>query len=171
MMRASRPRGNELARPVVRARAGFHGDDAAGGQWGAPRKESVACQRTAGEHAATGINDVNLDHALGQIDPRAYGFPSCVGSCNLFHGLPLSTLQVDYLHHQSGLFVAVARRWEVPSYSARGEAQHQNARPAQWARAFSTARAWRFAVGPTSARTFPRKCVRSSSLRNCGDRT
>ncbi len=36
---------------------------------------------------------------------------------------------------------------------ARGEAHHQNARPTQWAGAFSTARAWRFAVGPASART------------------
>ena len=36
---------------------------------------------------------------------------------------------------------------------ARGEAQHQNTRPVRRAGAFSTARAWRFAVGPASART------------------
>ena len=77
---------NELARPVVRARAGFHGHDAAGGQLGAPGDELVAWQRARGEHAAGGIDAMHLDHALGQIDADVNGFTSNDGSCNLLRG-------------------------------------------------------------------------------------
>jgi hypothetical protein len=49
---------------------------------GAPGDELVARQGAAGEHMAGGIDGVNLDHALGQIDPDANGLTSC----NLLHG-------------------------------------------------------------------------------------
>ena len=51
-------------------------------------------------------NGMDLDHALGQVDAYANGFTSC----NLLHGLPLSTLQIDDSHHQSWRFDAVAGR-------------------------------------------------------------
>ena len=108
---------DELARPVVRAGAGLHRNDAAGGQLCAPGQEPVARQGAAGEHAPGAIDAARLDHALGQIDPDGYGSTSC----NLAHGLPLSTLQVDDLHHQSWRFDAVAGMWEVPSYSVRAD--------------------------------------------------
>ena len=99
MMRASRPRGNELARPVVRARAGFHGDDAAGGQLGAPGEELVTRQGAAGEHLAGSVDGMHLDHALGQIDPDANGFTSNDCSCNLLHGTsPLNGLRLMTLN-------------------------------------------------------------------------
>ena len=44
----------------------------------------------------------------------------------------------------------------TPNPIVRGEAQHQNARPAKWAGAFSTVRAQHFAVGPASTRTLGR---------------
>ena len=83
MMRACvQAQGSQLARPVVRARTRFHGDDAARVQLGAPGQEFVARQGTAGQDMAGGIHGVNLDHALGQIDTDANGLPSC----NLTHG-------------------------------------------------------------------------------------
>ena len=78
--------GSQLARPVVRAGAGFHGDDAARRQLGAPGQEFVARQGAAGEHLAGGIDGMYLNHALGQIDACANGFTSNDSSCNLLHG-------------------------------------------------------------------------------------
>ncbi len=78
--------GHELARPVVRARAGLHGNDAAGGQLRAPGDELVAWQGARGDHMAGAIDGMHLDHALGQIDPDANGFTSNDSSCNLLHG-------------------------------------------------------------------------------------
>ena len=60
----------------MRAGAGFHGNDAAGGQLRAPHQEFVAWQGAAGEHLAGSVDGVNLDHALGQVDPDAHGFSS-----------------------------------------------------------------------------------------------
>ena len=70
------PQGDELACPVVRAGAGLHGHDAAGGQLRAPGDEFLAWQRAAGQHLADHINGMDLDHALGQIDPVAHGLAS-----------------------------------------------------------------------------------------------
>ena len=70
------PQGDELACPVVRAGAGLPGHDAAGGQLRAPGDEFIAWQRAAGRHLADRINGMDLDHALGQIDPDAHGLAS-----------------------------------------------------------------------------------------------
>ena len=37
-------------------------------------------------HAAGAVDGMDLDHALGQIDPHANGFTSNHSSCNLLHG-------------------------------------------------------------------------------------
>ena len=77
----------------MRAGTGFHGNDAARRQLGAPGDEFIAYQSAAAQHVAGGIHSVNLDHALGQVDPDAYGFSSRMlrgASWNLFHGLPRS---------------------------------------------------------------------------------
>ena len=82
--------GDQLARPVMRAGTGFHGDDAARRQLHAPGQKFVAHQGSAREHMPGRVDGMDLDHALGQIDPDAHGFTSLNDSCNLFHGLPLS---------------------------------------------------------------------------------
>jgi hypothetical protein len=74
------------------------------------------------------VDGMHLDHALGQIDADANCNTSGFTSCNLLHGLPLSTLQIDdFEHHQSWRIVAVAGMWEVPSHSA----QHRTRDPIQ----------------------------------------
>jgi hypothetical protein len=70
--------------------AGFHGNHAAGGQLAAPDYELVARQGASREHPPSGIDGVNLDHALGQIGAYANGYTFGNTSCNLLHGLPLS---------------------------------------------------------------------------------
>src|SRR4030095_6698100 len=71
------PQANEPACPVVRTGAGLHGDQAARRQLRTPGGELVAHQRPAGHPIAYGINGVNLDDLLCQID---------TDSCNLVHG-------------------------------------------------------------------------------------
>ena len=82
--------GHELASPVVRAGAGLHGHDATRRKLGTPGHELVARQSAAGKHLAGRDDGMDLDHALGQVDPNANGFTSNDSSCNLLHGLPLS---------------------------------------------------------------------------------
>jgi hypothetical protein len=105
---------DELARLVVRTRSGLHGHHAAGGQLRAPGDELVALQRAAHQHLASRIDSMNLDHALGQIDPDANGlasnsFTSNDSSCNLLHGtspfngLRLMTLNTTNLGASSPL--------------------------------------------------------------------
>ena len=77
---------HELPRPVVRARAGLHGDDAAGGQTNAPLDEPGSRYGAAGQHTTACVHGMNLDHALGQVYPYTNGS----FSDNLVHGLPLS---------------------------------------------------------------------------------
>ena len=69
------PQGDELACPVVQAGAGLPGHDAAGGQLRAPGDEFIAWQRAAGRHLADRINGMDLDHALGEIDPTPTAWP------------------------------------------------------------------------------------------------
>jgi hypothetical protein len=77
---------DELARPVVRAGARLHGDDATRRQPDTPFEELVPGQCAAGENTATRIHRMHLDHALGQADP----YSNSSTSCNLLHGLPPS---------------------------------------------------------------------------------
>jgi Phage integrase, N-terminal SAM-like domain len=77
---------DELAAPVVGRRADLHRDDAARRQLPTPGDELVAGQGTVRDGAAGRVDSVDLDHALGQIDPDAHDFPALIGSCNLVHG-------------------------------------------------------------------------------------
>jgi hypothetical protein len=97
--------------------AGFHGNHATGRQLSAPEQEFVAREGATGHALATGINGMNLKNALGQIH---------TDSCNLAHGTSPSKngLQIDF-QNQSWHFDAVAREWEVPSYSAQADPLRQ----------------------------------------------
>lgn len=93
------------------------------GNCGTPRHELVTCQRPAGDHAARSIHGVHLNHAFSQINPDTHHFTTTRTSCSLAHGFPLSTQQqMDDSHHPSWRIDAVARRWEVPSYSLQADA-------------------------------------------------
>ena len=61
----------QLASPVMGAAAGLHGDQAAGAQLHAPSGELVGGQGLGGHHASRGIDGVDLDHSLGQIDANS----------------------------------------------------------------------------------------------------
>jgi hypothetical protein len=62
---------------------------------------------------------VDLDHALGQIDPD---------SGNLVHGLPLSQwLQIDDPHHQSWRLDAVGQKVGSPFVFVRADLLRQSA--------------------------------------------
>jgi len=103
------PKAAKLAGPVMDAAAGFHGHQAAYRQLGAPDSELVGRQSFRGDDMSACIHGVDLDHALCQIDAN---------SGNLVHGAsPFKGLQIDDSHHQSWRHGALARRWEVPSYS------------------------------------------------------
>jgi hypothetical protein len=67
----------QTACPMVGAGARLHGDEATGWQLGAPEQEFVATEGPARDTLPTGVNRVNLQHALGQIH---------TDSCNLAHG-------------------------------------------------------------------------------------
>ena len=91
----------QCTRPVVGARADLHGHDAARRQLRTPGDELVARQGAATHHAAGRIDCVHLDDSLGQVGADANdraasndhaGFTCSTSSCNLLHGLPLSTL-------------------------------------------------------------------------------
>ena len=76
-----------------------------GGQLRAPGQELVAAQRAVRQGSTGGIDGVNLDHALGQINADSNGWNLGI----LVHGLPLSTwLQIDDSNHQSWRIDAVA---------------------------------------------------------------
>ena len=76
----------------MRAGTGLHGNDAARRQLGASGDEHFAHQGAAAQHVAGTVHGMDLDHALGQVAPDAYGFSSRFtlrgSSWNLFHGLP-----------------------------------------------------------------------------------
>ncbi|MCY1235239.1 hypothetical protein D9M72_478470 [compost metagenome] len=71
------PQSKQLARPVMGAGAGLHGNQAARGQLRAPSQEFIACQGAPGDAQARGIDRKDLDHALCQIH---------ADSGNLVHG-------------------------------------------------------------------------------------
>jgi len=94
---------------VVSAATGLHRNDATRGQLRVPGGELVGRQGLGGHDTTSGIDGVNLDHALGQIDPD---------SGNLVHGLPLSqACRLTIRTINLGASTPLARRWEVPSYS------------------------------------------------------
>ena len=107
------PQRAQLARPVVRARAGLHRHQAARGQLRAPGEELLALERACHHAPARCIHRVDLDHLLGQVN----AYPHDRRSCNLAHGTSPFQFQIDDSHTQSWCFDTVTGRWEVPSYS------------------------------------------------------
>ena len=66
------------------------------------------CQRFGCDGAAYLIDGVDLDDMLGQVNT----YPNDLTSCNLSHGLPLSSWQID---GQISILVLRHRLWEVGS--------------------------------------------------------
>ena len=98
----------QLACPVVGPGAGFHRHHAARRQLCAPRHKALARQGLGGNDAPCRIHRVNLDHALGQIDPD---------SCNLTHETSPFRFQIDFENSILALAAGAGLR-EVPSYSS-----------------------------------------------------
>jgi hypothetical protein len=94
---------------VVGAAAGFHSDQAAWGQLQrAPSEELLARQRFDSNGAACLIDGMHLYDVFGKVNP----YPNDLTSCNLSHGLPLSSWQID---GQISILVLRHRLWEVGS--------------------------------------------------------
>ena len=84
----------QLATPVVGTVAGLHRHEAACGQIGTPEEELLALERAVRDHLARGINRVDLDQILGQID---------ADSCNVAHGTsPSTVVEIDFRHANLG---------------------------------------------------------------------
>src|SRR5450755_2362238 len=97
---------------LVRARARFHRHQAARRQLHAPGHEPIALERSPDDPSTSGIDPLNLNHALGHV----HTYPDNRCSCNLAHGLPLFSFRL-MIATQSWCFDTVTGRWEVPSYS------------------------------------------------------
>jgi hypothetical protein len=98
----------QLARPVVRARARLHRHQATRGQLRAPSQELIALERPRHHASARCVHRVNLDHLLGQVNT----YPHDHSSCNLVHGLPLFSFQID---SRTSILVFRHRHWKVGS--------------------------------------------------------
>ncbi len=86
------PQSPQLACPMVITTAGLHGDQRTRRQLRTPGHEAVTRQRLCDHDSPSGINRMNLDHALGQVDP----YPRDKASCNLAHGLPLFRCRLTF---------------------------------------------------------------------------
>lgn len=107
--------GAKPAADVVRAAATLHGHHATRLQRLAPFKEPIRRQRSDQHHLLKAIDGMDLVNPLGQIHADA----ADQISVNLAHRTsPFKwALRLIDLRHQSWRIDAVARRWEVPSYS------------------------------------------------------
>ncbi len=84
----------QLATPMVGAAAGLHRHEAAWGQLGALGQELLALERPVCDHLTCGINRVDLNDVLGQID---------ADSCNVAHGTsPSSRVETGFRHTNLG---------------------------------------------------------------------
>ena len=79
--------GFEFATPVVCARTGLHGNQAAGGQLYAPVDDHIALEGAAHKHEPSRIHGVHLNDVFGQINANRLGSVdlqpdgSVVGAC------------------------------------------------------------------------------------------
>ena len=84
----------QLATPVVGTTASLHRHEAACGQLGTPDEELLAFERPVRDHLARGIDRVDLDQVLGQID---------ADSCNVAHGTsPSIVVEIDFQNANLG---------------------------------------------------------------------
>jgi hypothetical protein len=106
------PHRGQPPRHVVRATAGFHRHHAARWQLGAPGKEALHRQRPGPHQPLAAIDCMHLPEPLAQI----HHYPRHRRTCNLRHGLPLSSIR---LTSRSSILVPRHRHrtGEVPSYS------------------------------------------------------
>lgn len=89
-----------LVRAIWKKWSGYH--------WRSLVETKMNC--SVHDHLAGGIDRVDLDQVLGQID---------ADSRNLAHGTsPSEVVEIDFSTCQSWHSDAVARKWEVPSYSS-----------------------------------------------------
>lgn len=98
----------QLATPVVGTTASLHRHEAAWWEIDAPSQELLTLECPVRDHLASGIDRMDLNHILGQIDTN---------SCNVAHGT--SPFKEVRLTSNTPILAldAVARKWEVPSYS------------------------------------------------------
>ena len=102
----------QLASPVMGTRARLHRHQTAPRQQRALTDELISLQRPRHHAPARRIHRMHLDHAFGQV----HTYPRNRRSCNLAHGLPLSSFRLK-IAIQSWCSDTVTERWEVPSYS------------------------------------------------------